>query len=185
MITRTLRMNPEYEKILKEEAKKHGLTTSALIGQIICRYVLMTRFTERTPSITLSYTMFDPLLEHISDKDLVEVAKQTGCIVPEEEILQRGKLRGIETVTWLLEIIYGKYGKWFNYTHNIVNDKERIHLAHQLSHKWSIYLGSYMKEMFKSVLDMDPEIETRANSVTIHLSKRSNQEVNAINQNHS
>ncbi len=74
-----------------KKSEKHGLSVSALLNQIIRQYVLVSRFTERVPAITLTYHTFAPLLERIPDKDLVEVAEKTGAIIPEEAILQRGQ----------------------------------------------------------------------------------------------
>ena len=171
MITRTFRLNPEYDKILNDEAEKHGLSVSALLNQIIRQYVLVSRFTERVPAITLTYHTFAPMLERIPDNDLVEVAEKTGSIIPEEAILQRGQKLTFETVNWFIDVVYGKYGNWFDSTQTIVNGQERIHLAHQLNHKWSQYLGSYMRSMFESILEIDPKVETRENSVTLYLKR--------------
>ena len=171
MINRTFRLNPEYDKILSEEAEKHGLSVSAILNQIIRQYVLVSRFTERIPAITLTYNTFAPILERIPDKDLVEVAEKTATIIPEEAILQRGKKLNFENVTWFIDVVYGKYGNWFDPTTSIVNGEERVHMAHQLNHKWSQYLGGYMRSMFESILDIEPKIETRANSVTLYLKK--------------
>jgi len=169
MITRTFRLNPEYDKILNDEAEKHGLSVSALLNQIIRQYVLVSRFTERVPAITLSYHTFASMLERIPDKDLVEVAEKTGSIIPEEAILQRGQKLTFDTITWFIDVVYGKYGNWFDSSQSIINGEERVHLAHQLNHKWSQYLGNYMRSMFESILDLEPKVETRENSVTLYI----------------
>ena len=169
MITRTFRINPEYDKVLNEEAENHGLSVSALLNQIIRQYVLVSRFTERVPAITLTYNTFAPILERVPDKDLVEVAEKTGSIIPEEAILQRGKKLNLESVNWFLDIVYGRYGNWFDTTKSIINGEERVHLSHQLNHKWSQYLGGYMRSMFEATLDIEPKVETRENSVTLYL----------------
>jgi hypothetical protein len=169
MITRTFRLNPEYDKILNDEAEKHGLSVSALLNQIIRQYVLVSRFTERVPAITLSYTTFAPMLERIPDKDLVEVAEKTGSIIPEEAILQRGQKINFDTINWFIDVIYGKYGNWFDSSKSIINGEERIHLNHQLNHKWSQYLSGYLRSMYESILDIEPKVETRENSVTMYL----------------
>ena len=105
MVTRTFRMNPEYEKVLTAEAEKHGLTVSALLNQIIRQYILVTRFSEKTPVITLSYNTFAPILKLIDDKLLLEEAEKTGAILPEEAILQRGKRLDFDTITWFIEVV--------------------------------------------------------------------------------
>jgi hypothetical protein len=171
MVTRTFRMNPEYDKVLNEESKKHGLSVSALLNQIIRQYVLITRFTEKVPAITMQYKTFQPLLEHINDEELIAEAERAGSILPEEAILQRGEKLNLQSISWLINTVYGRYGNWFEPSESNVNGNERIHLAHQMNHKWSTCLGGYMTGMYNSVLDINPKIETRANSVTIYLGK--------------
>ena len=174
MITRTFRLNPDYDKVLNEEAEKHGLSVSALLNQIIRQYVLASRFTERVPAITLTYNTFAPILDRVPDEDLVEVAESTGSIIPEEAILQRGQKLNFDTVNWFIDVVYGKYGNWFDSNQSIVNGEERVHLTHQLNHKWSQYLGGYMRSMYESILDIEPKVETRANSVTLYIKKPKN-----------
>ena len=174
MATRTFRINPEYDKILNEEAEKHGLSISALLNQIIRQYVVITRFAEKNPSITLSTNTFAPVLDSTLDEKLAKAAEKTGSIIPEEALLLQGKRLDLDTVLWLLDINLGRYGNWFEYNHSVMNDKERIHLSHQLNHKWSIFLEKYLSSMFQSILDMKPEIERRENSVTLYIPRRTN-----------
>ena len=169
MITRTFRMPPEYDKILEEEAKAHGITVSALLNQMIRQYVMVTRFTERAPTITMSYSTFSPLLNSIPDKELAEIAKSTGAIVPEEGLLRHGRKLDFDSVNYFIDTVYGRYGNWFDSNQSIIDGKERVHLTHQLNRKWSLYLGSFMAKMFMSILDIEPKIESRPNSVTLYL----------------
>ena len=180
IVSRTFRINPEYDTFLNEEAEKQGLSVSALLNQIIRQYVLISRFTQKVPAITMTYTTFTPLLERIPDKELVEVAEKTGAIIPEEAILQRGDRLTFDNVNWLIDVVYGKYGNWFDSSQSIINGEERVHLAHQLNHKWSQYLGGYLNSMFESILDMKPKVETRANSVTLYLKYPKDSSLNRI-----
>jgi hypothetical protein len=169
MITRTFRVNPNYDKILTEEAEKLGLSVSALLNQIIRQYVLITRFSESTPSITLSYKAFAPLLEAIQDKEIEKIAEEAGSTLPEEALLQRGKELDFDSVNWFIEVVYGQYGNWFTATQNMMDGQERIHLSHQLNQKWSKFLSKYMASMFSSTLDIKPRAEIRPNSTTLYL----------------
>ena len=173
MITRTFRMNPEYDKVLSEEAEKHGLSVSSLLNQIIQQYVMFTRFTEKNPTINLPYNIFDQLIENLKNEDLVEIGEKTGSSIPEETILQRGKQQNFETISWLMEGIYDKYNNWFKFSRTTVNGEERIHFFHQMNSQWSIFLGSFIDSMFKSILGINPKIESRDNSITVYLPKKS------------
>jgi len=168
-ITRTFRLPPEYDTILEQEAEAHGLSVSALLNQIIRQYIMISRFTEKNPSISMSYRTFKPLLDVIPNNELADIAKTTGAILPEEDMLQYGSELDFDSVNWYLETIYGRYKNWFDLEQSMINGTERVHLTHQLNHKWSLYLGSYMEGMFQSILGRQPKIETRPNSVTIYL----------------
>ena len=169
MVTRTFRMPPEYAKILEEEAALHGVTVSTLLNQMIRQYVMVSRFTERAPTITMSYSTFAPLLNAIPDKTLIEVAEQTGAIIPEEGLLRHGLKLDFDSVNWFIDTVYGRYGNWFDSNQSIIDGKERVNLTHQLNHKWSAYLGTFIGKMFTAILDLQPKIETRPNSVTLYL----------------
>lgn len=169
MITRTFRISPEYDKLLNEEANHHGLTVSAILNQIIRLHVMFTRFTEKDPTISFSYKTFEPLLNIMPEKELIEVGNRSGSILAEEAILQHGKQLDFDSVNWVIDTIYGNYMNWFNSHESIINGNERIHLTHSFNHKWSQYLGAYMQGMFESILNSQPKIETRANSVTLYL----------------
>ncbi|MEJ2271182.1 MAG: hypothetical protein P8X91_01570 [Candidatus Bathyarchaeota archaeon] len=173
MITRTFRMNPEYDKVLSEEAEKHGLSVSSLLNQIIQQYVMFTRFTEKNPVINLPYNIFDQIIENINNNDLEEIGDKTGSSIPEETILQRGKQRNFETIFWLMEGIYDKYNNWFKFSRSTINGEERIHFAHQMNKQWSTFLENYIASMFKSILEINPKIEKRDNSITVYLPKKS------------
>lgn len=166
-------MNPEYDKVLSEEAEKHGLSVSSLLNQIIQQYVMFTRFTEKNPVINLHYSVFDQLIENMNSKDLEKIGEKTGSTIPEETMLQRGKQQNFETIFWLMESIYDKYNNWFKFSRSIVNGEERIHFAHQMNNQWSIFLGSYISSMFKSILELNPKIEIRDKSITVYLPKKS------------
>jgi hypothetical protein len=169
MLTRTFRIPPEYDTFLQDESEKHGLTVSAFLNQIIRQYSMFSRFAERLPAIRISYHTFASMLEIIPDKNLIELAQKTGALMPEEGLLQFGKTLDFDSVNWFIESIYGKYGNWFEVFSSLVAGKERLHLTHQLNHKWSQFLAAYLQSMFESILDMEPTIETRPNSVTLYL----------------
>jgi hypothetical protein len=85
--------------------------------------------------------------------------------------MMRGEKINLENICWLLEKGYGDYANWFDSFSSIIDGKQRFHLSHQMNNKWSTYVGAYMNSMFKSILDIDPRIEIRSNSVTIFLPK--------------
>ena len=164
-------MNYEHEKVLKNEAKKQGLTVSSLLNQIVHRYVMFTRFAQKNPTISFTYRTFNPFLENFPKQELLTVGEKLGSSVPKDILLQRGKQKDVETCFWMLEQLFDKYKNWFQYTHTVVNGKDRAHLSHQLDPKWSIFLKGYMKGLFTTICDKNPEIFTSDNSITVQLKK--------------
>lgn len=169
MITRTFRLSQDFDKILEDESESHGLTVSGLLNQIVRRYVMLSRFDETSPILNLSYNIFLPMLKILPEKEFIEIGEKAGAILPEEEILQHGRRLDLDSIVWMIDTVYGRYGNWFNSNQSFVDGTEIFHLTHQFDLKWSKFLEAYMKSMFQEILNIQPKIQTRPNSVTIYL----------------
>ena len=60
--TRSFRIDTEWEKAISEIAKEKGISTSALIEQICCDYVLFYQWVEKLGSIILSPNTIMPII---------------------------------------------------------------------------------------------------------------------------
>ncbi|MCK4583375.1 hypothetical protein KAU18_08680 [Candidatus Bathyarchaeota archaeon] len=168
-VTRTFRVKKDWDEIIKEEAQWQGISVSALLNLIVRRYIVSQRFLDRSPTITVQNKEIDLLLKKLSENDIEEAGMDSGLLLPEEALLSRGFPLNFESLAWLIEEICGRYNGWFKVDHYVTDQRYLFHLRHNISKKWSIYVGSFISSMFKSLLDIDIDPEIREDSVTIYI----------------
>jgi hypothetical protein len=171
-VTRTFRVEEDWDKVLQEEAHWQGISVSALLSLIIRRYVVVQRYLDKYSTLIVEHKVLAPLLDKLSEEDIAEAGRKSGSILPEEALLRRGLPHNFESLLWLIEEVYGRYGYWFDTDYYTTEEENMFHLRHNIDKKWSIYISSFISSMFKSILDIDLKPELREDSVTIHIPKR-------------
>ncbi len=171
-VTRTFRVNKEWDEILHKQADWQGISVSALIDQIIRRYVVSERYQTNLSVISMDSQAFLRLLQKINDNDIKDVGLVSGRLLPEEEILKRGLPKDFQSFVWLMEEVYGRYRGWFNIDHYTTKDQNILHLRHCLNYKWSAYLRNFFVSMLKSNLDIEITTEAREESITLYIQNK-------------
>ena len=161
-VTRSLRINEEWDRVLQKEAHREGVSVNALANRILRRYSLYHRFADRYDTITMSQACISAILEGVPETYLEKVGVISGATTPKDAFLTMGRPLDLNSLTWVMdELLGGPYFlKWFKCDHHTKENMDIFHIRHSLGKKWSIFLGSYLKSMFKSILDLDidPEI---------------------------
>ncbi len=171
-VTRTFRVNKEWDQVLNEEAQWMGISVSALLDHIVRRYVVVERFQRNSPVISMDNKLFTQLLQSVNEDDLKHEGLLAGNSFPEEELLKRGVTKSFESYMWIMKEVYGRYYGWFNVDHYTTEEQTVLHLRHHLNQKWSKYLSYYFSTMFKSNLELEIETEIREESATLYLSNK-------------
>ena len=171
-VTRTFRLGEEWDKILEHEADMQGISVSALLQQIVRRYVCSERFIDQRSTLVINHNAFSSFLVKLSEDEIVESAELFGSIEPEEELLKRGLEFNFESIIWLLDEIYGRYAGWFVVDNYPSKAEIMLHLRHTLNMKWSMYVAGFVSSMFRTLLDIDLKPEIRLDSVTIYIPKK-------------
>ena len=171
-VTRTFRINEEWDRILQEEAEKQGITVSALMSQILCRYVTSERFFERYQNITIGNKTLNAVIKKTSARNLATVGKSEGAIRPREQLLTVGLQPNFGSVCWLIEEIYDRNNYWYRCEHHVIKEQNVFNLIHNIDKNWSIFIGSYMASMFKALLNVDVTTEIEDDSVTVYVDNK-------------
>ena len=167
-VTRTFRVNKEWDKVLQEQADWQGISVSTLIDQIVRRYVIAERFQFNAPVVSIENKAFQKIIQTLEDEEIQKIASETGKILPEEELLRRGLSQEYESLVWIMKEVFGRYGGWFNVDDYKTETENVLHLRHYLGIKWSTYLQYFFTAMFKD-LDIITKTETREESVTFYI----------------
>ena len=171
-VTRTFRVNKEWDEILHEQAQWQGISVSNLLDQIVRRYVVSDRFQSNSPVISMENKAFIRLLQTVNEDDLKNEGIISGKLLPEEELLRRGFPKSFDSFVWMMGEVFGRYGGWFSIDQYKSEDQNVLHLQHNLDRKWSIYLSYFFSSMFKSNMQIEIETEVREDSVTLYISNK-------------
>jgi len=173
-------MDQKWDLILEKEAERRNISVSALLNQMVLKFVFTDRhyvegiaITLPGIAITLPSGTFASLIERMGEEDAAEVGYNTGLTIPEDRFLRASARAGVppdyKSVIWFIEVILDKYNGLFKCVHHETRDRTFLYLRHGLGENWSHFLSNYMVALFRSVLDLDVSTELREDSVTVFI----------------
>jgi hypothetical protein len=175
------RLNSELERELKEEAEKKGITTSALINNVLERYMLWDRMFERFSLVTLDVSSFRYILDSMSVETAANCGKLTGERIKGFIQFRHREINIQNFLSWLDQSSKYLAIKQFEILEKPSIEPElgsqigsetwnaghySIALYHDMGIKWSIYnkkrIEAAMNSMF---MDVSPTFEVGENFV--------------------
>jgi len=171
-VTRTFRLDQKWDLVLEKEAEGRNISVSALLNQIVLKFVFTDRHYDGGLAITLPSKTFASLIERMREDDAAEVGHNTGLTIPEDRFLMRGIPPDYRSVIWFIKEILDKYNGLFQCVHHKTRDRTFLHLRHYLGKNWSHFLSNYMLSLFRSILGIDVQTELREDSVTVYIDNR-------------
>ena len=171
-VSRTFRLDQNWARILGEEAERRDISVSALLNQLVQKFIFTDRYYEGGLAVTLPNKTFTALIGRMRVEDASEVGSNTGLTIPEDRFLMRGMTPDYESVIWFFEEILDKYNGIFTCVHHENRDSAFLHLRHDMGENWSHFLSNYMISTFKSLLDIDVRTELREDSVTVYIDNK-------------
>jgi hypothetical protein len=171
-VTRTLRIEYDYDEALREDSEKQGISVNNLSNQILKKYTEYDRYFGRGQSITLSPRTLESLINNIEDIKIMEIGRQMGSQIPKDRLLMRGSLINRESVLWFIESVLGGYSDWFTSNIHETQDSTIFYLRHVYNKKWSMFIENYLSSMFEELLQIDNiKIETTGLTLSFKLTK--------------
>lgn len=171
-VTRTFRVDENWDRVLEDEADRRDISVSALLNQIVHRFVVTGRYYDDGLAVVLPDKTFALIIERVGGDDAAKLGHNTGLTVPEDRFLMRGISPDYESVIWFIEEVLDKCNGLFSCVHHENEEKAFLHLRHDLGENWSRFLGSYMLSTFKSLLGIDVRTELREDTVTVYIDKK-------------
>lgn len=165
----SLRISVELKQDLEYEAKHRLTNLNALINRTLTKFVRFDRMAEHIGSVVLSNYLFSHFMRSLSEEELAEFGEDLGpAIVKPTFTFYSMKPDLNSLITHYFEPM-GLFSGWFELSHLVEDSKHKLVLQHSHGHKWSIFLKHYVTGMTKSVLGVEPRIESEDGSVIIHL----------------
>lgn len=166
--TKTIRMDSEILRYIHEDAQMKNISDNSLIQSILLRYVISDRYIEDYPIIVVVQDMITSFLENIPSEEVREIGQRIGLNTPRSIFLMKGIVDPtLESVLWYIENNHDKYARWFKFNHHRIGKLNLLHMRHNLGEKWSYFLSGYMKGFFKSILDVEVEVDETESYITV------------------
>lgn len=169
---RTFRLIKEWDDILTEDAQKQSISTSALLNQIVEKYIIFERFIDSIEGVTIEASTLSEFLEKLTENEIEEIGSKVGTRSLRNELFIRGLKQDFESVKFLIEFIYDKYGGWFNSNFYSNKDDNVIFLRYRLGKKWGHFLKGFFYDVFNEALGIDVEITLFNDSMSINMPLR-------------
>jgi hypothetical protein len=167
----TVRIKPEFHKIIKKEAKNQGISLNSFINQLIERFVISYRFVDSFPCLIIPSKIIEQLLKGIPEKHLIDVGSHSGSFIPKHSLFLSGLTENLDNVMFCMEKKVGQYSNWFSLEREKNENNASLLLRHDLGKKWSIFLNSYYSKLFSELLNIKIKTEIEKNSITITFPK--------------
>ena len=167
-------MDQEWLDVLAEESEKQGISVNAILNRLLQQYAYL-RFMLRFGAITLTRKGFVGILECCPDDKITENGLNAGSAIVKDLLLTMGVTPTYPFVLCLVKKLLAEFSGWFECDHHIKEDKEILHLRHELGMKWILYLSGVATVTFNSILDTQVQIEHTDSSVTITIPKKDKQ----------
>lgn len=170
-VTRTFRLDANWDQALVDEAEKAGITVSSLLAHIIRDYVVDQRFLQDHSYIILSNPVLTTLLEVCTMDAVADLAHSISAMHVEDALLRRGKPVTRDTLLWAIDEIYSRYCNWCAYRFYAMPDRDMVHLSHDRTARWSVFLREFFVSALNALAQIDVDTEIRDNAVTLYLPK--------------
>ena len=170
-ILRTIRLSEEIDSLLERDAQKQNISTNALVGKIMTRYVEWDRVVEKLDFVSFSNAFFVTLINEVSDEKIQEIASQEAIRqIQNHAMWDFGKTDFDVLLKTIL--LVGKYGTASDISVESWGEGNYVITLH---HKWGqkgvVFFRSFFNSFMKSVLGVQPRIDIADNVMVVSFQK--------------
>lgn len=167
-VTRSFRLDQEWDRAITELAKKEDVSISGLLEKIVRDYILFYQWAEELESVIFSPNTINTIIEAIDEDKLREIGVEVAQTAFNESYLVRGDELDLETVTFQIKDQMGKYAHWFTVDeHN--TESHYFYVKNKLGRKWGIFVEAYLSSLIKKVAGLEVETEKVGENILVRL----------------
>jgi hypothetical protein len=170
--TRTIRIDTDYDKVLRFEAERRGLSVNSIIEELIDRYVYNDRFFLNESLISLAPSTLTSLLEGLSHEEINDSGRIAGRLRARDNLLIRGMTLNYNSLKWFILNVLDNYSGWFSCSYHEMDDDYMVHLRHNIGTRWSYFVQSYLESMVENLLEISLDAEILDSTVTLRIPKK-------------
>lgn len=168
-VTRTFRLQKEWDDVLEEDAEKQGISVNVLVNKILRRYALFTRWADYMGLQSFSPQTFKGILEEIPAESLARTGAKFGASDFLDILNMMGKPLNFESFTDLVLEHFGGSDscRWYTCFHHAQGNQHIFHIQHNLGRIWSIYLKEYLLSGLNSLTKFNSDVKIYDSAVNL------------------
>jgi hypothetical protein len=141
-VTQTFRLDEQTCEELVAEADAQNSSLNALVNRVLEDYVTVDRFADCFQIMRFGRRLVAAIFDEISGESLKKLGETLGKTQPQEVLAAIGRPSTLENFIDVLERSH-----WSKCRISQDADVLTIHLRHDLTHKWSLFLCEYVCAM--------------------------------------
>ncbi len=170
-ILRTIRLSEEIDTLLEKDAREQNISTNALVGKIMTRYVEWDRVVEKLDFVSFSNAFFVTLINEVSDEKIQEMGSQEAVRQIKNQAMWDFGKADFDTLLKTIGLI-GKYGVATHMSVESWGDGNHvITLHHKWGHKGVVFFRSFFESLIRSELGVQPRIDVADDVLVISFRK--------------
>jgi hypothetical protein len=170
-VLRTIRLSDEIDHLLEQDAQKQNISTNALVGKIMTRYVEWDRIIEKLDFVSFPNSFFVALINEVSDEKIQEIASQEAIRQINNQTMWDFGKTDFDTLLKTI-LLVGKYGISSDISVETWGEGNYvITLHHRWGKKGVVYLKSFFDSFIRSELGVQPRIDIADNVMAVSFQK--------------
>ena len=170
-VIRTVRIPETLDKALRKLAEERNTSVNALVESSLTRLIEFDQYAEELDYAMVRKTFLVRGLEYLTEDEIREFGRWAATELGAETLRFYGAFPNAGAVIHTYESIISKYGRLYNFRHEVDGTNHTITLSHRMGKNWSIFFEENMKTVFGR-LGIDLATERSANLVRGHFTER-------------
>jgi DNA-binding transcriptional ArsR family regulator len=134
---------------LEKEAESRGVTPSALINEILSKYVKRYRYFEQLGFLPMSKDVLRKWLGRMEERFLVEDSRELGSTIGREYISYFFHDVNKDTLLKFLDVWLGRFE---SYKHEIDDRTHWLAVSHGINMQYSIHMKEFLKSLIEPII---------------------------------
>ncbi len=153
---------------VSNEAKQKQVSLNRMMNIILHDHITLGADVLRSGFISIRRSVLINLLEGVTDKKMIEIARHVVEVEGKEILLSlKNEFDDISIFDWLENWIKIS---GYQYKHDIINSEAHYYLVyHNIGYNWSVYLTHVWGMIFKKMLKIEVEFELTDHSLSFRI----------------
>jgi len=170
-VIRTVRIPETLDKGLRKLAEKRNTSVNALVEDSLTRLIEFDQYVEELDYGMVRKAFLVKGLEYLTEDEIREFGGWAATEIGSETLRFYGAYPNADSAIRTYESIISKYGRLYNFRHEVEGKDHTITLSHRMGKNWSIFFEENLKTIFGR-LGIDLETERSANLVRGHFTEK-------------